>query len=83
MFYAKYVCVIGLKKIGVRMGEKFYSKSEVIHRNRLLPPSQYHKTVVVWFSEINSLQRLLRLFTETAMFCFQYIDVGVYNPNDG
>ena len=75
--------ILGLQKIGVKMDEKFYSKTDLIERHHLLPPSHFDKTVVVWFKEKENLKRLLRIFAETAMFCFQYIDVGVYNPNDG
>ena len=60
-----------MRKIGVKLGEKFHSKTDLIVRQQLLAPGRYHKTVVVWLAEVASLRRLLRMFTETAMFCFQ------------
>ena len=72
-----------MRRIGVNMKERFYTKSEVIERHHLLPSGRFHKTVIVWLSNTDNLHKLLKMFTETAMFCFQYIDVGVYNPNDG
>ena len=73
----------GLRHIGVRTGEKLIEKHEIIKRRKLLPPSRYHKMVVIWLSEIEQIQRLLRMFAETITLCFQYIDVGIYDPNDG
>ena len=78
-----YVLSKGLRQIGVKMGEKFYTKKDLIERHHLLPQSHFDKTILVWFKEKDNLKKLLRIFAETAMFCYQYIDVGVYNPNDG
>ena len=73
----------GLRQIGVRTGEEFVEKHEIIKRERLLAPGRYHKMIIVWLSDLHNIQRLLRMFAETATFCYQYIDVGIYDPNDG
>ena len=73
----------GLRQIGVRTGENLIEKHEIIKRKKLLPPTRYHKMIVVWLSEIEQVQRLLRMFAETITFCYQYIDTGIYDPNDG
>ena len=77
------VVFLGLRQIGVKTGEKLIEKHEIIKRKRLLPPTRYHKMFVVWLSEIEQIQRLLRMFAETITLCYQYIDVGIYDPNDG
>ena len=74
---------LGLRQIGVRTGEEFVEKDQVIKRRRLLPPTRYHKTIVIWLSEVEQIRRLLRMFAETITLCYQYIDVGIYDANDG
>ena len=48
-----------------------------------MPPTRYHKMFVIWLSEIEQIQRLLRMFAETITLCYQYIDVGIYDPSHG
>ena len=79
----KNVVFQGLRRIGVRTGEKLIEKHEIIKRKKLLPTGRYHKMFVIWLSEIEQIQRLQRMFAETITLCYQYIDVGIYDPNDG
>lgn len=67
----------------MRTGEEFVEKDHVIKRRRLLPPTRYHKTIVIWLSEVEQIRKLLRMFAETITLCYQYIDVGIYDANDG
>ena len=75
--------MLGLRQIGERTGEEFIERDQIIKRRKLLPPSRYHKTIVIWLTEVQQIRKLLRMFAETVTFCYQYIDVGIYDANDG
>ena len=60
--------------------ESILIPKEIVYRRRtLLSMGAYHRTVVIWVRDVS---KVLRMFSETAMFCHQKIDVGVYDPSD-
>ena len=69
----------GLAEIGVHTDSQLYPKPVVYRRRTLLELGTYHRTVIIWVKDVESV---LRMFAETAMFCHQKIDVGVYDPSD-
>ena len=71
----------GLEKIGVLAGSELIPKPVVYRRPTLLETGAYRRTVVIWVDP-SQLTNILRMFTETAMFCHQKVDVGVYDPSD-
>ena len=71
--------LLGLQQIGVLAESELIPKSVVYTRPTLLETGSYHRTVVIW---VNQVKEVLRMFSETPMFCQQKIDVGVYDPSD-
>ena len=69
----------GLEQIGNLAGSELIPKPSVYVRPTLLVTGAYHRTVVIWVEQV---KEVLRMFSETAMFCHQKIDVGVYDPSD-
>ena len=69
----------GLQQIGDVAESELIPKPIVHRRPTLLASGSYHRTVVIWVEQV---KEVLRMFSETAMFCQQKVDVGVYNPSD-
>ena len=69
----------GLQKIGMKAESFMIPEDKVFLRKSLLSSGKKRKTIVVWVKDVT---KVLRMFSETAMFCHQKVEVGVYQSSD-